>query len=352
MLTYNKRMKSEGIQQQKINNVLLSSAENNIHDILSLFQFHKMTISEVMQFIFVKCPETHKIKFLEALIKMPHPPLAEKHGNSVVEADRQNFLIALNNLAHLLYSKNMGDQSYQLLEPFKSCVVQNPHFGHNYACCLMLSGKKSEAIEMIRLAAENGYEETREMEFDPTFVTLAQDPKFKEIFTAWKKNGFIKNGYHVDIEGIKAHWPSQIPFPSILQEFGDWLRRQAPKSIGLFRMENPHPYFGQINTHLRPFFGEFLSVIDGTKIAIWKYSDQALAPFPVVQLCDTGEFELIAESIEEFFLKWGQGQSGVYDLTAKGDSKDALKRWTASKSLVKPHPSDHPDFEAWIYPKI
>lgn len=71
-------------------------------------------------------------------------------------------------IAYLLRSKKCGSQARQLLEPYKSCIVQNPHFGHNYACCLMLIGKKFEAIQMIRLAVENGYVKTEEMENDPS----------------------------------------------------------------------------------------------------------------------------------------------------------------------------------------
>ena len=322
-------------------------------DALSALRAAGVSITEAFQFAFQACPPEHQENLLRAILGLPHPPLGKPQRKRVLEADRLNFLMVLNNLVFLLNAGKRAEEARCLMEPYAEFTAQNPYLAHNHACSLAALDRRAEALAQVRIAVESGYPLTEQMERDADLAVLFPDPAFARIFADWRAGGFIQGGYHVDWASVEGHWPPAIPIPALLREFGRWLRRQPHGSIGNFRMENPHPYFAEMNRPLRPYFGEFLSVIDGTQVALWQFADSAVAPVPVVMLCDTGELEQVAESLEEFLIQWSLGESGIYDLKVKaGEKTNRLQAWLGDQKVIAPAPSAHPDFADWVAPRV
>lgn len=157
-----------------------------------------------------------------------------------------------------------------------------------------------------------------------------------------------------DGPSLLRSFPKAITVPPLLEAFGDWVAARPHGHVGYFDAiasepmpEGMAPTPDQV-APLRAKLGVFLSLPDGSLLALWAHGDTTPA---VVLLGSEGELKNVAPSFEAFLMALGRGQTGVSDLDDDDASagRTELLTWLASKGVHETDASRPvPVFGTWF----
>jgi hypothetical protein len=164
--------------------------------------------------------------------------------------------------------------------------------------------------------------------------------------------------YHVDLESITRNFPKGVPVPPLLGDFARFAGQCEHGSLGWFDSIGGEPMNENVvGDHdatllVRERVGLFLSLPDGSQLALWHHEGAPAAAPAVVLVESEGQHRTLAPTLEAFLLAWGQGKTGVSDLddAEAGESRAALRDWLASRSIGTPKAKGPklPSFSAWL----
>lgn len=151
--------------------------------------------------------------------------------------------------------------------------------------------------------------------------------------------------YFVSLSAPKGH-----RIPLLLKKFGGWLAKQQHPSMGYFELRVEaveEAWAPDINKRLRRDGSSFIRLPDGSDLVLLKTGPRK--PAAVVKLGSEGDTDTIANSLEEFLILLGSGETGVFDL----DDEDAtgrakLRRWLSQNKVKAPKAKPF-DFDTYLH---
>jgi hypothetical protein len=145
--------------------------------------------------------------------------------------------------------------------------------------------------------------------------------------------------YPVDLESMLSHFPEPMPVPPLLRAFAEFVAGSEHGSLGWFDAMQSEPLdenvLGDHDATLlaRERLGLFLSLPDGSQLALWKHDESDV---PAVVLVESeGQHRTLAPSLEAMLLAWTQGKTGVNDLddADAGSGRAALGEWLVARGI-------------------
>lgn len=162
-------------------------------------------------------------------------------------------------------------------------------------------------------------------------------------------------GIRVSVASFKKGFSKDLPVPERLLAFADWVKKVPRGALGWFNAIASEPLDvtytdnEEATKALRKSLGIFLSLPDGSRLALWNHG-KAKAPPAVVLLGSEGELATLAPDLDTFLLAWAKGKSGVDELDEDGEVaslRPALAKWLAAAG-AKPTKTPVPSFKAWF----
>jgi hypothetical protein len=161
--------------------------------------------------------------------------------------------------------------------------------------------------------------------------------------------------YPVNIESLHQNFPLHCEVPSLLVEFGKWLKSKPAGSVGYFslRSERFNDYWIENGADLHPYFAFFIRDPTGGQIGYWLYEGMAMVSPPIVMVGSEGELSILSDTLEQFLSRLAEGDTQIFDLDSRTeDSKEGAKlaKWLASRTVKMPvqNTQDHPDLNRWM----
>ncbi|WP_394849626.1 hypothetical protein LZC95_19515 [Pendulispora brunnea] len=139
--------------------------------------------------------------------------------------------------------------------------------------------------------------------------------------------------------------------PALLSELGAWVRTQKHGSVGwfdgLFIRPAPEEWSKEAAKRLRRDAFCFLTLPEGSEVVLVKTGDAS--PPAVGVLGSEGGAGTVANSFEEFLVRWSCGDTGIEELDDEECKKGrrALAAWLKERKVTAPKAEDF-DFEAWL----
>lgn len=150
---------------------------------------------------------------------------------------------------------------------------------------------------------------------------------------------------------IRTKAPAGHVVPPLLTEVATWVKKQTHGSLGWFDAFGPEP----ISKHepdakrLRPHGFAFLSLPDGSVLSLITHSETS--PAAVVLLDSEGPRKVVANSLEDFLLRWSKRKTGIDDLDDPDDDYEddraALDGWLKDKGVKAPKATKL-NFQKWV----
>lgn len=165
-------------------------------------------------------------------------------------------------------------------------------------------------------------------------------------------------GIHVSLASFKKGFPSDMAVPQRLVDFAAWVKKVPRGALGWFDAIASEPLDVTYTDNedatkaLRKSLGIFLSLPDGSRLALWNHGG-VKSPPAVVLLGSEGELRTVAPDLDTFLLAWAKGKSGVDDLDDDDDDgeiasmRPALAKWLADAG-AKASKAKAPAFKAWF----
>lgn len=335
---------------------LRGASVDQIHKALAktTWSFH-----DLLDFALQEKPET-EARFYEALLRCPIPPRGTRSEGPSTE--RADFLAIVNNLGiHYLEHENDPARALRFLRGWSKFARENPFIAMAMTLASVALGDHDQALKWLEVCARNGYPRMAAKERDQTLEALAKLPRFKAIYKWWHREGFVNDGYEVDLKKIEKIFPREFPAPKLLLGFAALARRLPYGSIGYFTMQPSYPYFPKRHS-LGSRFVEFMNLGEGSGIAFWRSGERWDKHPAIVILGSEGEYSPLAGSLEEFLLKLSKRKTGEYDLDGDDDDDDAeeeedrrgeLAAWLEERKVKVPaRKARRPDFARWIKERL
>lgn len=146
--------------------------------------------------------------------------------------------------------------------------------------------------------------------------------------------------------------PTGHELPPLLREVGAFVAQQPHGSMGYFDALSaeaiPSAWNEAHAERLRASGFAFLQLPDGGLLALLRAGEDR--PAAVVLLGSEGEARTIANSLEEFLVRWSKGDAGVDELDDEegAGGRKALAAWLKAKKVGKPKVKGDFDFAAWL----
>jgi hypothetical protein len=161
--------------------------------------------------------------------------------------------------------------------------------------------------------------------------------------------------YTVDLESLHRNFPDGFAVPSLLLEFGNWLKSKQVGSVGYFSLQSERfsDYWIENGADLHPRFAFFIRDPTGGQIGYWLYDGPSTAWPPVVMVGSEGELATLSDNLEEFLQRVAAGNTLAPDLDTRDrrpDENAELAQWAGSRPDATPIRTqrNHPDIKTWM----
>ena len=146
--------------------------------------------------------------------------------------------------------------------------------------------------------------------------------------------------YAVDIKSLHRNFPEDCEVPSLLLDFGGWLKATRAGSVGDFCLQSErfNDFWIENGADLHPYFAFFLRNPAGGQIGYWLYDARATISPPIVLVGSEGELRIVSDSLEAFLTRLAEGSTKVPDLDSREQDSDEsveLANWLDSRNLTK-----------------
>lgn len=160
----------------------------------------------------------------------------------------------------------------------------------------------------------------------------------------------------IDAASFAKAFPKSIPVPQRLVDLAAWLKKEKLTrgalgwfdALGSEKLDVTYTDNEAATEVLRASLGIFLSLPDGSRLALWSHGQGSPA---VVLLGSEGELENVADDLDAFLLAWSKAKTNVNDLDEDdddaGSGRPLLAKWLAAQG-VKPAKRKVPSFKAWF----
>jgi len=161
--------------------------------------------------------------------------------------------------------------------------------------------------------------------------------------------------YPVNIESLHRNFPAGFAVPSLLLDFGGWLKNKRAGSVGYFCLQserfNDHWIENGADLHLN--FAFFLRDPTGVQIGYWLYDGRTTVSPPVVMVGSEGQLSILSDTLEEFLKQLAQGKTQAPDLDSRdkgGKEAAELAKWVGLRTVKTPiqRRRDRPDLKQWM----
>jgi hypothetical protein len=161
--------------------------------------------------------------------------------------------------------------------------------------------------------------------------------------------------YVVNIESLHKNFPADCPVPSLLLDFGSWLKSKRPGSLGYFSLQSErfNDYWIENGADLHPYFAFFIRDPTGGQIGYWLYDGRTIISPPIVMVGSEGQLGILSDSLEEFLERLAKGNTQTPDLDTRdkgGNEGVELTNWLESRCVKSPIQTtpNHPDLKRWM----
>jgi hypothetical protein len=161
--------------------------------------------------------------------------------------------------------------------------------------------------------------------------------------------------YAVNIDSLYQNFPAGCQVPSLLLDFGSWLKNKRAGSLGFFFLESKrfNDYYIENGSDLHDNFAFFIRDPTGGLIGYWLYEGGATVSPPIVMFGSEGELSILGGSLAELLSRLAEGKTQAADLDSRdegGREPTELANWLESHIAKAPTPIQpgHPDFKKWM----
>ncbi len=161
--------------------------------------------------------------------------------------------------------------------------------------------------------------------------------------------------YTVSIESLHKNFPADCEVPSLLLDFGSWLKSKRAGSLGYFCLQSErfNDFRIENGADLHPNFAFFVRDPTGGQIGYWLYDARMTVSPPVVMVGSEGELSILSDTLEEFLKRLAEGKTQAPDLDSRnqaGKEEVELAQWLKTRTVNTPIQSrrDHPNLKQWM----
>jgi hypothetical protein len=154
--------------------------------------------------------------------------------------------------------------------------------------------------------------------------------------------------YLIDLKSIQNCWPTGHQPPKALSDLAVLAGGWSNPSMGYFELKGSRfdDYWIELGGELSEQFGKFLSLPDGSYVALWFHDGATPNAEPVILIGSEGELRVLAPNLKAFLQKWAAGISETeLDLEPENDTAEMVAaRIPATRQLQELIASlpDHP----------
>src|SRR5947208_1360977 len=117
--------------------------------------------------------------------------------------------------------------------------------------------------------------------------------------------------YTVNIESLHKHFPEGYGVPSLLLNFGSWLKTKREGSVGYFCLESARfsDFWIENGADLHENFAFFIRDPTGGRIGYWLYDGRKTVSPPIVVVGSEGELRVLSDTLQEFLEQLVEGNT-------------------------------------------
>jgi hypothetical protein len=162
---------------------------------------------------------------------------------------------------------------------------------------------------------------------------------------------------YIHLDELARHWPDGQELPPLLKDLAIFVRDQEYRSLGDFLMPGSRmdDFWIQNGADLWPYFGMFIGLPDGSRVAQWFREGGGPGDAPIVYLGSEGDNRIEAPNLEAFLAAWalaafdkkgalaadGNKVSLPFELL-RGEHKEAEDRRPALLAFLREHLGEDP----------
>ena len=165
----------------------------------------------------------------------------------------------------------------------------------------------------------------------------------------------MENLYSVNIESLHKNFPCDCEVPSLLLEFGSWLKSKPEGSVGYFCLQSRRfdDHWIENGADLHPYFAFFIRDPTGGQIGYWLYDGVNTVSPPIVMVGSESQLKILSDTLGTFLKRLAAGNTHAPDLDSHvegGQEPAELKDWLESRGVMKltENGRAHPDLKQWI----
>jgi hypothetical protein len=153
----------------------------------------------------------------------------------------------------------------------------------------------------------------------------------------------------INLASVERCWPVGHEMPKLVSDLAALAATWPHGSMGYFSMKGDRfdDYGIELGGDLSEQFATVLSLVSGTRIALWFHDGAVRGAEPVVEIGSEGELHVLSPNLKAFLMKWADGQ-GPNDLQLADEDATPEARALRDKhatqliALAKAAP-DHPE---------
>jgi hypothetical protein len=152
----------------------------------------------------------------------------------------------------------------------------------------------------------------------------------------------------IDHASVERCWPVGHDVPKLIVDVANLVAPWPAGSLGYFSMKGNRfdDYWIENGGELSEQFGSFLTLAEGTRIAVWFHDGAVRGAEPVIEIGSEGELHGLSQNLKGFLMRWANGQ-GPNDLQLAEQEATAeaiaLRNACAAKLIALANAApDHP----------